>query len=108
MIKQFLKRTIAIFSTSKGDSGTPCHYCPIHIFEEHEAGNTIHFKNGNPICARCRVLQSPMSSIILGDKSKRDAQMAAINERVQKAANDDVLVIAEKTQSQTDTKRKKK
>ncbi len=105
MIKRIFKTITGVLSKSEGE-GVPCHFCPIHIFIEHEAGNTIHYKDGYPICARCRVLNGKNSSIIIGDKTKRDADVSAMNEKVQRTADKDVLVVAEKTQRQTGTKRR--
>lgn len=99
---------MSVLTVSKKETeGTPCHFCPIHIFEEHESGSVIHYKNGNPICARCRILQGSSAARIVADKDKRDADIEAVNQKVQGEANADVLVVAEKTQTATKTKRKK-
>jgi len=106
-VKALLRKTLSVITLGTSTSeGIPCHHCPLHIFVEHEAGGIIHLdKDGFPICARCRILTGAMGSIIKNDKPKRDAQVKAANERVQKLADADALVIAERTQSATGTKR---
>lgn len=106
MAKKLLRKALSVLAFGKGGSeGTPCGYCPIHIFEEHEAGHAIHYRDGKAICARCRVLGGKMGGIIAGDKAKRDEDVNAMNEKVQKQADSEALVVAERTQRDTRTKR---
>ncbi len=106
-MKKLLRRTLSIATFGKlGKDGTPCGYCPLYIFEEHEAGGIIRVREGKPICARCRILNGAMGSKIVGDKAKRDAQLKEAEERVQEKANAEARVIAEETQTATGTKRK--
>lgn len=108
MIGKFLKRTISILTPSQPESGTPCYFCPIHIFLEHEAGGVLKYKDGHPICARCRVLNGKNSAIIIGDKAKRDEDVREMNEKVQQEADIEAVIIAERTQTATKTKRNKR
>lgn len=88
--------------------GIQCGFCSLHIFKEHEAGGIIHYKEGKPICARDRILQGKMGATIVGDKPKREAHLKQVEERIQKEADHQALVVADKTQTQTRTKRLRK
>lgn len=106
-MKQILRKTLSVVTLGAfGNEGVPCGFCPLYIFPEHEAGGIIHTKDGKAICARDRILQGVMGKVIVADKVKRDAQLAAIGERLQKEADANVLVVAEKTQTATGTKMK--
>lgn len=89
-----------------GKEGTPCGFCPLYIFEEHEAGGIIHTRDGRPICARCRILNGKMGKTILADKQKREDDLKAVEQKLQRQANAEANIIAEKTQTATGTKRK--
>lgn len=106
MAKKLIRKVLSVVSFGKlGGEGTPCGFCPLYIFEEHEAGGVIHYKDGKPACARCRILSGKMGATIAGDKSKRDDQIAAIEKDVQKKADAEALELAERTQRETQTKR---
>lgn len=104
--KSLIRRAVSVVTSGfRSTEGVPCGYCPIHIFVEHEAGGIIHTKNGKPICARCRVLNGKMGSIIAGDKGKRDADLKAMDNKLQREADEQARVIAEATQRSTGTKK---
>lgn len=80
-----------------------CGSCPLPIYRKNEAGNLIHFKDGKPICAKCRVLQGSMGSLIKSkaadfeeDKKKREVFM---QERADKEAREFGFI----TQKETNT-----
>lgn len=104
-IKQIVASIITPRYSTK--SGIQCAYCPLHIFKEHEAGGVIHYSEENkPICARDRILRGRMGAIIKNDKSKRDAQLEGIEQRMQKEANQTAIRVADVSQTKTGTKRK--
>lgn len=90
------------------EHGIPCGYCHLHIFKEHEANGEIHYLNGKPICARDRILRGKMGATIIADKGKRDADIARREQEAQKKADKNAIHVADITQTQTGTKRKRK
>ena len=110
-MKKLLRKTLSVATFGLvGSEGTPCGFCPLYIFAEHEADGVIHYdqKTNMPICARCRILNGKMGAIITGDKAKADADRELAMKRVQDVADAEAIVIADKTQTATKTKRKRK
>lgn len=86
-----------------------CRTCPEIILKDNEAKGRLFLVDGQPMCARCRILRhGKMSRIIRADAHKYAESKAKQEAIKQEAANASVLKIAADTQKATKTLSNKK
>lgn len=86
-----------------------CNYCPTLITKEQEAGGRLHYIDGRPACAKCRILRkSKVADTIKADKGNYEADLKKKEEIAQAQADAEIRGVAYDSQIATKTQLAKK
>lgn len=81
-----------------------CEFCPVAILKVNEPDGKLHYMDGLPACAKCRILKkSKHADDIKADKPKVDEDAKLKEKLLQDEADQDIRVIAYESQIATKT-----